>query len=167
MDVNNLTVVNPEELSAKEWRALDLTVAGATLKVIAVDLGYASRSGALQCQRRALRKYSRAVGDDLNEWHARVVGGLQNSLEKIASKVANGDLDEIKVHHDIMKTFISIHGLKAPEKLEARIGIAYVELTDAERTEQLFTLLATGHANGAGPGDERPEDESPLDATSG
>ena len=162
---NELTVVDPQTLEPKEWKALDMTFAGATLQEIATALGYQSRSGALSCQRRALKKYSTAIGDDRVEWYSRIVGSLLFKQEKLAEAVKAGDVEAINMSHKIDRTLISIHGLKAPEKFEGRIGIAIVDATDAERLEQIFTLLTSSDQGDAGQGAERPDDPTTLDPT--
>ena len=163
------SLVDPRALTVQQWRVLEMTVAGSTLQEMATEFGYASRSGALALQRVALKAYATAVGDDIDEWRARLTSKLLHMLETLAPAVEQGGVQATKVSNEVAKTLADMYGLRKPLRVEVdAMVMAFNEVTDAERAERVAKLITSRAIGGGRPGVVgSPTDPGALDPTQG
>lgn len=128
---------------ARETRAVELRLTGATFETIALQLGYANRSGAKKAVERGLRQEYEAATESREALRQTMHARLERLLVGSWKAAAAGDRNAVQNVIALLDRIAKLHGLDAPAQHKLTVSS---EL-DAE-IEQLITELASRESGG-------------------
>ena len=117
----------------KGRQAITLRMAGATIKQIANQLGYASESGAYKAIMRELEQTTQDMGESTEAVRQLELKRLDQMQFPIWNQVLAGDTGAISTALRIQERRASLLGLDAPKQIEARVRIDVISWNQAIR----------------------------------